>query len=78
MNTISENLFSRVDEEGNIFVLFDDIVYHRVDGTYTMHQEACIVSKNGSNRQRETTKCWEILIQWKDDSTTWESMEDIN
>ena len=56
VNTIAENIFSQVDEEDNIFVLFYKIVDHCVDGTDTMHQDAFIVSKNGGNRSRETTK----------------------
>ena len=33
VNTIAENIFSQVDEEGNIFLIFDQIVDHCVDGT---------------------------------------------
>ena len=29
-NTIADNLFSNVDEQGDIFILFDDIVDHCV------------------------------------------------
>ena len=36
VNNIAENQFLQVDEEGNIFVLFDEIVDHFVDGTETM------------------------------------------
>ena len=46
MNTISENIFSQPDEEGNRFMLFDDIVDHRVYGLDTIHQDAFIVSNN--------------------------------
>ena len=35
-NTIDTNLFSQVGEEGNGFVIFDEIVDHRVHGTETM------------------------------------------
>ena len=69
--TIAENTFSQVDEEGNIFVLFDDIMNHCVDWIETMHQDAFTISKNGGKRKKETTKGWEILIQWKDGLMTW-------
>ena len=46
------NIFSQVDEEGNEFVLFDDIVDHRVDRTNTMHHDAFILWNIG----REETK----------------------
>ena len=55
-NTIAEYLFSQVDEEGNIFVIFDDIVYHRVGGTYIIHKGAFIISNNGGKKRRETNK----------------------
>ena len=32
-NTIAENLFSQVDEEGNHHVLFECIANHRINGT---------------------------------------------
>ena len=75
VNTIAENIFSQVDEEGSRFVLFDEVVNHRVDGTETMQQGAFVVSNNSGKRRGKTTKGWEILIQWKDSSTTWESMK---
>ena len=56
-------------------MLFGYIVDHRVDVIETMQQYAFIISKNGGKIQRETTKGWEIRVQWKDGSTTWESMK---
>ena len=52
-NNIYENIFSKVDEEWNIFVLFDDIVNHRVDGTETMHQDTFIISNNGMEETKK-------------------------
>ena len=76
-NSIAENLFSQIDDDGNRFVLLDDIVDHRVDGREVQPDDGLIVSPNGGQRRRETTKGWEILIQWKDGSTTWEAMKDV-
>ena len=42
VNTISENIFSQFDEEGNIFLLFGEIVDHRVDRTETTKKDALI------------------------------------
>ena len=74
---ITENLFSQVNEEGNRFVVFDDIVNCCVDGTENMQQDAFIISNNGGKILRETTKGWEIIIQLKYGSTTWESMRNV-
>ena len=76
-NTIAENLFSQVDEEGNRHVLLDAIADHRVDGSQLKQEDGIIVSKNGGRRHKETTKGWEILAQWKDGSTSWETLKDM-
>lgn len=76
-NAVAQNLFAQVDEEGNRHVLFEEIVDHRTDGTEVKQQDAFLTSQNGNKRRRETTKGWEILVQWKDGSTTWVSLKDM-
>ena len=76
-NSIAQNMFAQVDDEGNRFVLLDSIADYRTDGTELKQQESIIISKNGGRRRKETTKGWEILLQWKDGSSTWEAMKDI-
>jgi hypothetical protein len=76
-NVIAENLFAQVNNEGNRHVLFGEIIDHQTDGTEVKQQDAFLTMRNGNQRQRETTKGWEIIIQWKDSSTTWVSMKDI-
>ena len=77
VNVIATNLFSQINEEGNQHAIFDSIIDHRTDGTEVLLKDSIIISKNGGRRKRETTKGWEILIQWKDGSTTWEKLKDI-
>ena len=57
--------------------MLDAIADHRVDGSETQEAEAFITSHNGGRRRKETTKGWEILLQWKDGSSTWEAMKDV-
>ena len=76
-NTIFENIFSQVDEEGNRFVLFEDLVNHRVDVTDTMQQDSFIILNNAGMRQRETNIGWNVIIQWKDGSTPLEIKKDV-
>jgi hypothetical protein len=76
-NAIAINMFAQVDDEGNRHVLFDEIVDYRTDGTEIKQQEAFITNKSGTKRRRETTKGWEMLIQWKDGSTTWVALKDM-
>ena len=76
-NTIAENLFAQIDAEGNRFLHLDAIADHRVNGEEVKMPDAFITSHNGGKRRRETTKGWEILLQWKDGSTSWETLKDI-
>ena len=46
-NTIAENMFAQVDDEGNRHVIFQEIIDHRRDGTELNQQDAFITSKNG-------------------------------
>jgi len=76
-NAIATNTFAQIDDDGNRFVLLDSIVDHRTDGTELQHDDAFVTSRNGGRRRKMTTKGWEILLQWKDGSTTWEKMKDV-
>ena len=77
-NAIAANMFAQIDDDGNRFVLLDSIIDHRTDGTELQHNDAFINSKNGGKRRKMTSKGWEILLQWKDGSTTWEAMKDVH
>ena len=76
-NAIAENLFAQVDEEGNRHVLFDEIIDHRTNGKEIKQQDAYVTMSNGTKRRRESTLGWEILIQWKDGSSTWVALKDV-
>ena len=74
-NYIAENLFAQVDDEGNRQVLMNEIIDYRTNGTKLKQQDAFITTKTGTRRRRETTKGWELLIEWKDGSTNWVSLK---
>merc|ERR1712197_195011 len=76
-NEIAQNLFAQVDEEGNRYVLFDSIINHRKTSQALKKEDGFIKTKSGGRRKRETTIGWEILVQWKDGSSTWESLKDM-
>ena len=76
-NAIAENLFAQVDEEGNRHVLFQEIIDHRTDGKEVKQQDAFITTSTGTQRRRETTQGWQILVLWKDASTTWVPLKDM-
>ena len=76
-NAIAQSLFAQVDAEGNRHVLFEEIVDHRTDGKEVKQQDAFITTRTGTRRRRETTQGWEILVQWRDQSTTWVALKDM-
>ena len=76
-NYIAENLFAEIDNEGNRQVLMNEIIDYRTNGTELKQQDKFITTKTGTKNRRETTKGWELLIEWKDGSTTWVSLMDI-
>ena len=76
-NVIAENMFAQVDELGRRHQLLDTILDTRTDGSELKGEEAFVLSQNGVRRRRETTKGWEVLVQWRDGSSTWNSLKDI-
>ena len=76
-NHIAENLFAQGDDEGNRQVLMKEIIDYRMNGQEVKHQDAFITTRTGTKRRRETTKGWEILIEWKDGSTNWVTLKDV-
>ena len=48
-----------------------------MNGDQINPKDAFIKTKNGDKRQKQTTVGWEILLLWKDGSTTWEAMKDV-
>jgi hypothetical protein len=77
-NAIAANMFAQIDDDGNRFVMLDSILDHRTDGSEIKPEDAFIISSNGGKRRKMTTQGWEILLQWKDGSTTWEHMKDVH
>lgn len=76
-NIIAENLFSQIDNEGNRFVLLDDIVDHRKSVNALSGDDSFITADNNMKHRRHTTQGWEMCVQWKDGSTTWVALKDM-
>jgi hypothetical protein len=76
-NAIAENLFAQIDDEGNRHVMFQEVIDHRTNGKQVLQQDAFIILRTGTRQRRETMIGWELLVQWKDLSTTWVSLKDM-
>ena len=72
---IAERMFAQVNGEGNWYVLFQEIVDHRYDGTELKEHDAFITTLTIINSLRKTTKGVEVLFQWKDVSRTWVTLK---
>ena len=76
-NAIPQSIFAQVDDEGNRNVLFDERIDHRCTVLALKQADAFIVTSSSNRRRRETTKGWDMLVRWKDGSTTWVPLKDI-
>ena len=76
-NIIAENLFSQVDSEGNQYLLLKEIVSHRKDSSAIPISDGFFTSKNGNRVPKTTTRGWQLLVEWKDNSTDWIPLKDL-
>ncbi|MGH7954979.1 MAG: hypothetical protein ACREOZ_03375 [Gloeomargaritales cyanobacterium] len=76
-NVIAESLYSQVDDEGNQYMIMQEIIDHEKDKTAVDKDDMWIRSANGTKRKRTTTKGWALTILWKDGSTTKEPLRNL-
>jgi hypothetical protein len=76
-NKIAEAIYAEVDEEGNKYLLLDAIIDHRRDKTAMDKADMWITSYNGNKQLRRTTQGWKLCVQWKDGSTSWETLANL-
>jgi hypothetical protein len=75
-NVIADNMYAQCDIEGRQYNLMEGIVYHKTDGHAV--EPADMYIKHGSNKRvRKTTKGWNLCIEWKDGTTSWERLSDL-
>jgi hypothetical protein len=76
-NTIAENLYSQVDDDGYHHRLFDQLIDHRKTADAMSIEDMYTTSHNGNRSKNRTTKGWEICVRWIDGSTSWEALRNI-
>ena len=69
-NTIAEHLFSQVDEEGNQYQLFKEIIGHRKNKR-AIEKTDQYRTTNGKLTKKQTTAGWDLEVEWADGSTSW-------
>jgi hypothetical protein len=75
-NAIAEYLYAQVDDQGYQYLIIDEIIDHKKDGTALAADDG-FVTVNGRRCPRRTTKGWKLCVQWKDGSTSWEALKDL-
>ena len=50
---------------------------HSVNGEELKDRDNFIIYQNYRKWRRETTKVWEILLQWNDGLSSWDTLKDI-
>jgi hypothetical protein len=75
-NVIAENMWAQCDIDGNQCRLLEAVVDHKTDG-HAFQQANGFVVVNGRKHMRKSTKGWQLCIQWKDGSASWERLADV-
>jgi hypothetical protein len=75
-NVIAQALYSQCDPDGNEFVLLDSIVdWRKDDSAVKLKDQARIV--DGKKVIKRSTKGWELCCEWRNGSTSWQSLKDL-
>ena len=70
-NTLAENLYDHVDDNGHSHSLLSCIVDHERDDAIAIPKEHSTYKINDITKYRITTKGWKIKVEWKDGSCSW-------
>ena len=70
-NTIAENMYSQVDQEGHTYLMMDSITGHRSNDDAVKIEDQFVTLKNGRRKLRQTTKGWDLCVQWRTGEEQW-------
>jgi hypothetical protein len=76
-NIIAENLIAQVDEEGQRQMMLSEIIDHQILHDAIPKSEGTNVNSYGVKRHKITTRGWELLVEWQDDSSDWVAIKDL-
>jgi len=76
-NFLAENILAQVDEDGHRHLLLEEIIDHRRLDDAIPIDKGTIITRTGTTRKVQTTRGWELYVQWKDGSTTWVPLSEM-
>jgi hypothetical protein len=62
-NSIAENIYAQVDEEGRQFIILQEIADHRTNADAVTKENGYVTMPNGRQFPKKTTKGWEFLLE---------------
>jgi hypothetical protein len=76
-NLIAEAMYAQCDPNGNQYVLLDSIIDHKQLDSAIRPSDQKVVRPNRCTYLKRSTIDWQVCCQWKDGSTSWESLADL-
>ena len=76
-NIIAENMYAQIDNEGNQFLLLQEIMDHRSDNSAIPIADGMVRSANRMLKPKKTTLKWFLFMQWCGSSVSWEKLADL-
>ena len=77
-NIIAENMLAQADADGFTSPLLKSIIDYRKDESVAVPKsEKHVTTRRGGKRLRKTTKGFDLLIQWADQSESWVPLKDL-
>ena len=76
-NLIAEHMYAQTDIEGYEHMLLHEITDHKKDGQAVSADDGFNISSNGNKVLKQTTKGWKLLCHWKDGTTAWVPLKDM-
>jgi hypothetical protein len=73
-NLIAEAMYAQCSPNGNQYVLLDSIIDHKRLDSAIRPLDQKVVRPDGRTYLRRSTVGWQLYCQWKDGSTSWESL----
>jgi hypothetical protein len=76
VNVIAENMYAQCDIEGRQYNLMEGIVDHKNDG-HAVELADMYIKHGSNNKVRKTAKGWNLCVEWKYGTTSWERLVDL-
>ena len=64
-------MFTQVDSEGHHYQLLHEITEYKKDRSSIPISDGMIRLRNGNMFPKNTTRGWDLLVEWKDGSSSW-------